>query len=323
MPLLDFKEIPQANLATGEQDIFELFARDFLSAIGYEVVVEPARGADGGQDIKVKEVRQGLAGKTEVYWLVSCKHFAHSGRSVYDKDEIDPVGRITSKGCSGFIGFYSTLTSSGLVRTLEDLKINRPPFDYQLFDKEKIESLIVGYKERESLFLRYFPESYRKWKELYYYTEPVKLFRNYFESKYKHDGGVLVSIFGDVANAIKPIRAATSLEDLLSAQNIRVTETERASEIYRENAVPGKPLFYTFIVMMEKLGEDVSFLKQEADKLDSSTYLKKYGLPFKFHSYSFDDGKSVFLSRANNLFVNERSKKMLESMFQDLKDMLT
>ncbi len=30
MPVLDFTEIPEAHLATGRQDTFELFARDFL-----------------------------------------------------------------------------------------------------------------------------------------------------------------------------------------------------------------------------------------------------------------------------------------------------
>jgi hypothetical protein len=33
MPQLDFKEIPQANLASGEQDTFELFAREFLECL--------------------------------------------------------------------------------------------------------------------------------------------------------------------------------------------------------------------------------------------------------------------------------------------------
>lgn len=33
MPILDFKEIPEAHKATGLQDTFELFARDFLSSL--------------------------------------------------------------------------------------------------------------------------------------------------------------------------------------------------------------------------------------------------------------------------------------------------
>ncbi len=74
MPRLDFKEIPQANLASGEQDTFELFARDFLETLGYEIISEPNRGADSGKDLIVLETRIGIGGKSFVKWLVSCKH---------------------------------------------------------------------------------------------------------------------------------------------------------------------------------------------------------------------------------------------------------
>ena len=76
MPLIDFKEIPIANSGKGNQDLFELFAREFLSEIGYEIIEEPARGADGGKDLIILERRTGIGGNTNFRWLVSCKHFA-------------------------------------------------------------------------------------------------------------------------------------------------------------------------------------------------------------------------------------------------------
>ena len=51
MPVLDFKEIPEAHKATGLQDTFELFSRDFLVFLGYKIISDPDRGADGGVDI--------------------------------------------------------------------------------------------------------------------------------------------------------------------------------------------------------------------------------------------------------------------------------
>ena len=45
--ILDFKEIPEANRGTGLQDTFELFARDFLAFMGFRIVQDPDRGADG------------------------------------------------------------------------------------------------------------------------------------------------------------------------------------------------------------------------------------------------------------------------------------
>lgn len=82
MPVLDFKEIPEAHKATGLQDTFELFSRDFLAFLGYKIISDPDRGADGGVDIIAEEKRTGVGGETIIRWLVSCKHKAHSGNSV-------------------------------------------------------------------------------------------------------------------------------------------------------------------------------------------------------------------------------------------------
>lgn len=49
MAIIDFKEIPQANIANGEQDCFELFAREFFDALGFSVIEDPDRGQDGGR----------------------------------------------------------------------------------------------------------------------------------------------------------------------------------------------------------------------------------------------------------------------------------
>ena len=49
MALIDFKEIPKANVANGKQDSFELFARDFLHAIGLSIAEDPDRGQDGAE----------------------------------------------------------------------------------------------------------------------------------------------------------------------------------------------------------------------------------------------------------------------------------
>lgn len=35
MAIIDFKEIPKANVANGNQDVFELFAREFFHALGF------------------------------------------------------------------------------------------------------------------------------------------------------------------------------------------------------------------------------------------------------------------------------------------------
>lgn len=160
MPRINFKEIPQANLANGEQDTFELFARDFLEIIGYEIKTEPNRGSDGGRDFIVTEIRRGVGGITRIPWLVSCKHHAHSGKSVNPNDEINILERVTQHNCLGFLGFYSTIASSGLSQQLEGVRTNKSDFEFQIFNGETVSTKLLANPELGILLEKYFPKSF-------------------------------------------------------------------------------------------------------------------------------------------------------------------
>lgn len=165
MPQLNFKEISQGNLAGGDQDAFELFAREFLELFGFIPVSGPDRGADLGRDLIVEETRSGVAGKTIVRWLVSCKHKAHSGQSVTQGDESDIFDRVKVHNCTGFIGVYSTIPASSLTRKLEQLKAHTPSFDFQIFDHAKIESILLRTGVGQGIAQRYFPISFLEWNQ--------------------------------------------------------------------------------------------------------------------------------------------------------------
>lgn len=155
--ILDFKEIPEANKGTGLQDTFELFTRDFLSYLGYRIVQDPDRGADGKKDLIVDEVIAGITSEYTIRWLVSCKHFAHSGSSVKDNDEINISDRLKQHHCNGFMGVYSTLASTSLTGILSGQD------KHVIFDHEKIESYLLGSLEGHKIACRYFPESFKKY----------------------------------------------------------------------------------------------------------------------------------------------------------------
>ncbi len=157
MPILDFKEIAPANASDGTQEQFELFAREFLELMRYRTVTPPDRGPDGGRDLIVEEVRSGPGGETRLRWLVSCKHFAHTGRSVGLSDEESIRDRVEAKKCQGFLAFYSSVASSGLAARLEELKQNG--FEVQRFDRETIEAQLLRLREGIALAKRYFPVS--------------------------------------------------------------------------------------------------------------------------------------------------------------------
>lgn len=161
MPSLDFTEIPPAKAdkeTPGQQDTFELFAREVLELVGFKIISSPDRGADGGKDLIVEERRIGIGGETDIRWLVSCKHNAHSGSSVSPTDESNINDRLATHGCAGFLGFYSTIPSSGLSATINALS------ESQIYDRERIERYLLKSSEGLEIVRRFFPESYKKWR---------------------------------------------------------------------------------------------------------------------------------------------------------------
>lgn len=155
--ILDFKEIPEANGGSGLQDTFELFAREFLMFKGYNIIENPDRGADGQRDLIVEEVKRGISADVSVKWLVSCKHFAHSGRAVKDSDEINILERLSQHNCDGFMGIYSTLPATSLAGKVNSLGNRAFVYDHEALERE-ILSNVGG----ETLAARFFPESYKR-----------------------------------------------------------------------------------------------------------------------------------------------------------------
>lgn len=160
--MIDFKEIPSPQ-GNADGDRFELFARDFLKELGFEIVGEPARGKDFGIDIKVKDLRSGSSKhQIPVYILVSCKHFAQTNDSVVPSKEKNVFERLKQHGCGEFIGFYSTIASTGLIKNLEQLT-EEQNIKFEIFDPATIETKLLGMKNGMDIFHRYFRTSYTKW----------------------------------------------------------------------------------------------------------------------------------------------------------------
>lgn len=171
MSVLDFKEIPEAHVPNGLQDSFELFARECLKFIGYRIITDPDRGADGGVDLVVEERRTGIGGETIIRWLVSCKHKASSGKSVSAVDDANIRDRVEANDCHGFIGFYSTIASAGLAGVLGGLK---GKIESQIYDREKIEGALLHSARGLEIAERFFPKSLAEWKAES--PKPAKIF---------------------------------------------------------------------------------------------------------------------------------------------------
>jgi Restriction endonuclease len=158
--LIDMTEIPP----DGEE--WELFTQDFLRELGFYIESQPDRGADGGKDLIVTEDLIGTLNRYKFRWLVSCKHFATRGKSVSESDEPSIQERMSTFRAQGFIGFYSTVPSSGLNNRMYALKAGGHIEDFRFFDSRLIENYLVrlGYSK---ILMRYLPQSYKRVKPLH------------------------------------------------------------------------------------------------------------------------------------------------------------
>lgn len=131
--VIDFKEVLDG-------DAWEAFCRDYLVALGLVVEVPPAKGPDGGMDLLVREQLKGALASRPFTWLVSCKHYATSGKSVGTAEEINILDRLEHHKANGFICFYSTMASAALVTRLKELRDNRKIEAYEIYDGKRIEN---------------------------------------------------------------------------------------------------------------------------------------------------------------------------------------
>ncbi|EPC4056228.1 restriction endonuclease [Vibrio parahaemolyticus] len=148
--LIDFKEI-------NDDHAFEYFAKLFLEACGLKVEVTPAKGPDGGRDIICSEITS--FGQASYRWLVSCKHFAHSGKSVGQSDDQANHNKLIEHQCHGFMFIYSTAFTESLrtsvVKVCETNKAN-----HKFLTPWDIENIIVKSPRFYPLLNQFFPNSH-------------------------------------------------------------------------------------------------------------------------------------------------------------------
>ena len=141
-----------AEIGSDAYDEWEHFSEDFLREMDFEVTLPPARGQDGGKDM--------IALFGDVKYIVSCKHYAHTGKAVGVNDEPSILDRIKAVDANGFIGVYSSVISESLLNRFAALKSNGSIQDYRIFQAHDIERHILQ-NGCSMIVKRYFPISYR------------------------------------------------------------------------------------------------------------------------------------------------------------------
>jgi len=111
---------------------WEFFAIDFLSCLGFNVEQYPSRGIDGGIDALVEYNNK--------KYIVSCKHYFISNKSVGTTDEPSILDRIFQHDADGFIGFYSTTVSNQLAIRFKE--ISNKGYECIFYDKNIISNFL-------------------------------------------------------------------------------------------------------------------------------------------------------------------------------------
>lgn len=123
--MIDFKELPEDGHA------FEQLIREML--LFYDLHPQwSGKGPDQGRDIIATEKLRGPLGDFERKWLVQCKHFAHSKKSVGRSDVGDVIGDCRQAGAQAYLLVCSTQPSSSLVTKLKEITAEPK---YQLLTK--------------------------------------------------------------------------------------------------------------------------------------------------------------------------------------------
>lgn len=286
--MIDFREIPKANQGP-ETDTFELFARDFLKQIGYVIIENPARGADGGADMIVKDIRKGIEGDTEIKLLVSCKHYAHSSTSITPQIENNINDRILSKKCDGIICFYSTIPSTGLQTILESIN------NSIVFDSKKIEKYIVANEKFSDIFKRYFPLSYKNWVNLNLPNISTKLFDFYIEHELKSHRvlSFLKQYFNDNSILLLCLTKSKNIEEFLKLANIKLIV---AIDIEYQLNIIGKK--YSFNSESDKFTDYVTNIYDELSEfyLAKNNYAKEKLISFEMSSHCIFTTNTIILN---------------------------
>jgi len=115
--MIDFRELPDDGIA------FEQLVRELLIREGFEVHWTGV-GPDQGRDLIVIEQAKGSFYDFRRKWLVQCKHFAHSGKSVGINDVPSIIDNCGAVGAEGYLLICSTQPTSSLVTKFEEITAN-------------------------------------------------------------------------------------------------------------------------------------------------------------------------------------------------------
>ena len=231
---INFNEIPSKENGA-PTDEWESFCEEFLQREDFKIIKRSSNGPDGGMDLIVSQRND----PNNVRYLVSCKHYSASSKSVGVKDETSILDRLLLHHCEGFLAFYSTKPTKGHLDVLDAISRKKSVI---VFTSVDIEQRILGNPNMNTLFRRYFPVSAKNWKEMAVFKEPLKLLNYYIEkeaksydSDSKHIKTIVETIFKDEIDFIEFLRSGKTFDEWSQEKSFKVYKVSNLWKIMNGN----------------------------------------------------------------------------------------
>ncbi|EZH73668.1 hypothetical protein ATO12_17175 [Aquimarina atlantica] len=142
------------------EERFEYLIEDLLKSKGFTITSRPSRGPDRGKDIIAERpVTNDMNITIHERYLVECKHFFKSGKSVKEKDLGNIIERLVLHKANRYLLATSTVPSETVKNQLQGISNNHEyPHICTFWSLSDLESLLLNNKE---LIQKYFERSFK------------------------------------------------------------------------------------------------------------------------------------------------------------------
>lgn len=143
---------------------FEKLCVDLLEAEGFmNVMASGGAGGDQGRDISAEELITSRTGKQWILqWMVQCKHYAASGRSVGHREVADIIDFLSTHDADGLLVITDTNLTASLVKKLEKFdRDKKHPYKAVFWNGHRLRKLLL--ERHLNLLARYFSKPAYHW----------------------------------------------------------------------------------------------------------------------------------------------------------------
>lgn len=155
--IIDFTELRGQVPGEAFQELIRLLTRE----MGLNPIYT-GRGPDQKRDIILTEPLKGTLTNEKIVWIVECKDFVKSGKSVQEKDLPSIKDKLAQHKADGFILATSTTPSSSAKELIDKLDIKQGGHIYtHVWDSAELKRMLIE-PNNHKILKQFLPDSYKR-----------------------------------------------------------------------------------------------------------------------------------------------------------------